>query len=146
MRVMAGWKGSTQFSPRRHQSRRKDGREGALGNPNPSGLGHGSRERLQEARAQAEANSGGGGRPAVGPETPTLPASKTGLSGPARQTALATYGWSTCGPRCGVTLATNSLSHGSRGGRDAGKERSQNPARFLSDERWGNPQRELRDF
>lgn len=33
-----------------------------------------------------------GGRPAVGPETRTLPVSKTGLSGPVSQTSLVTYG------------------------------------------------------
>ena len=48
---MAGWKGSTQFSPRRHQSRRKDGREGALGNPNPSGRG--SRQPREAAGSQS---------------------------------------------------------------------------------------------
>lgn len=60
MRVMAGWKGSTQFSPRRHQSRRKDRREEALGKPNTSGPGHSGRERPQESRAQAEGKSSGG--------------------------------------------------------------------------------------
>ena len=98
MRVMAGWKGSTQFSPRRHQSRRKDGREGALGNPNPSGRGSRQPREAAGIQSPAEANSGGGGqaearggRPAVGPETPTLPASKTGLSG-VSQAALVTCG------------------------------------------------------